>query len=288
MTARKPDASEKRALAVLKLLVERAAQIPPRDARGRLFVRGARGEAVLSLRQEDIDSLLVRGFLRADGDQLVASEEGRAWYRRTANEAVGFLAQHKELERVAIETGSTSHSAVYIDLAESPLAWLRTRRDKSGAPMISDIGFAAGERLRADVTRGQMLPRVTANWDATVAHEARGHGVGAFSDATIAARERVKRALVAVGPELSGILLDVCCFLKGLETVERERHWPSRSAKIVLSLALSRLAAHYGLSAEARGPERSRIAGWRCPDAKPRMTRPDEASVVQRSDDVGR
>lgn len=287
MTARRPDASARRAVVVLKLLVERAGRIDRAGTRGSCCVRGPAGKAILSIREEDVDDLLARGFLQADGGHLVASEEGRAWYRRKANETLGFLAQHKELERIAIETGPTSRSAVYLDLAESPLAWLRTRKDKFGAPLISDIGFTAGERLRADVTRGQMLPRVTANWDATVAKEARGNGVAWFSDTTIAARERVKRALAAVGPELSGILLDVCCFLKGLETVERDRRWPPRTAKIVLSLALSRLAAHYGLSSEARGPERGRLAGWRSPDAKPRMTVADDALAVERRDDLG-
>lgn len=151
--------------------------------------------------------------------------------------------------------------AVLVDEAESPLGWLRRRKAKDGTRFLSDHAFGAGERLRADFTRGNMMPRVTSNWDAAVASGRRQGGQEpAYGDIVLAARERVRAALQSVGPELSGVLMDVCCFLKGLEDVERERGWPARSGKVVLSIALHRLAAHYGMSGEARGRDRARVA----------------------------
>lgn len=146
--------------------------------------------------------------------------------------------------------------------AESPLAWLARRQGKDGRAMVDAAQLQAGERLRADFTRANLTPRVTSRWS-----EVGGGSPETFSDMVLAAKLRVSRALAAVGPELSGVLLDVCCFLKGLETVERERGWPARTAKVVLGLALDRLAAHYGLARAAEGRARAPLRAWHAPPA---------------------
>lgn len=175
-----------------------------------------------------------------------------------------FRSQHLALgqRQIATEQGSAK---VIFDEAESPLVWLARRRGREGRAMIAPHQLQAGERLRADFTRANLMPRTTSNWTSPIASGRRGAGGDRASSSTetmIASRQRVHQALDAVGPELSGLLLDVCCFLKGLEDLERERGWPARSAKVVLQLALDRLARHYGYAAQIRGRRDAPIRTW--------------------------
>jgi len=178
----------------------------------------------------------------------------------------GHRAQHLALAEREIMTAE-GLARVTVDDGESPLAWLARRKGRDGRSLISAEQFVAGERLRADFTRGNLTPRVTSNWGAPTGRAGSGAGAGEMTDVVIAARQRVQRALDGCGPELAGILLDVCCFLRGLEDVERERGWPSRSAKVVLQLALDRLARHYGLAPTAGGS--ARLRSWFAADAAP-------------------
>lgn len=178
------------------------------------------------------------------------------------------------LGRVRIVDPDGIAREVDVDLAESPLAWLRSRRDRNGEPMVDDRQFAAGERFRRDHDVAGLVARTTMNWEAfTGSAERRASGAGGgllITEAAMAARERVARAVAAVGPDLSGVLVAVCCEHRGLADVERDHDWPSRSAKVVLRLALDALARHYGLDAEARGPQGSRSRHWGAEDYRPK------------------
>ncbi|RJF74306.1 DUF6456 domain-containing protein [Rhodopseudomonas palustris] len=171
----------------------------------------------------------------------------------------GFRAQHLSVAECQIMT-EQGLARVTVDERESPLAWLARRKGRDGRSLISAHQFVAGERLRADFTRGNLTPRVTSNWGAPTGRSGSG-GAGEMTDLVVASRQRVQNAVAACGPEFSGILLDVCCFLRGLEDVERERGWPTRSAKVVLQLALERLARHYGL-APTSGAVNPKLRSW--------------------------
>ena len=185
-------------------------------------------------------------------------------------------ARHLDIGRRHI-VGPSGAASVTVDEAESPLAWLARRKGRDGRVLIEPVQLLAGERLRAEFTRAQMMPRITANWSAAVADGARGASPAAFTETAIGARQRVRQALDAVGPEFAGLLIDVCCFLKGLADVERERSWPPRSAKVVLQLGLDRLARHYGLDMQARGRAKAGLRTWLADDAEFVVALSDEA-----------
>ncbi|OYY90497.1 MAG: hypothetical protein B7Y45_07740 [Sphingomonas sp. 28-66-16] len=133
--------------------------------------------------------------------------------------------------------------SVTVNLAESPLAWLSTRG------LIDARQVEAGERLRADYERAALAPRVTMRWDsAPVARGARGPDAGLDpTSAQIAAKRRFDAAIAAAGPGLNDILWRVVCAGEGLPIAEKALGWPARAGKLVLGLALDRLAAHYRL-----------------------------------------
>lgn len=186
---------------------------------------------------------------------------------RTAEPAHGIdarRAEHLTLSSREVMTES-GIARVIVNDSESPLAWLARRKGRDGRTMIGHNQFIAGEKLRADFTRAHLAPRVTSSWSGIARGKNCGGDAGTMTDVVIAARQRVRLALDVCGPELSGVLLDVCCFLRGLEDVERERGWPARSAKVVLQLALDRLARHYGLRDNAR--DSAHIRTWLAEDA---------------------
>jgi hypothetical protein len=222
-----------------------------------------------------LGELVSRGLAGEGEAGPVATPAGLAWLRRhLAGGDDAFAAQHQARAEAVVQHDLLGRQTVTVNQDESPLAWLRRHKGKDGRPMVDAAEFTAGERLRSDYTRGQLMPRVTANWTASVAAGRRDGGAGGMAELTeaaIGARRRVEKALAAVGPEFAGVLVDFCCFLKGLEEIERERSWPARSAKLVIRLALSALARHYGLATAASGRAHGRVLHWGADDYRPSL-----------------
>lgn len=231
-------------------------------------------------REEAVDARLVadligRGLvvLGDDGLLRVSPAGASAVRRRLAGGTDGYAEQHQDRGAITLDDPAFGRRRVTVNHDESPLAWLRRRKDANGEPMIDASEFAAGERLRADYERAHLMPRVTANWTAAVAGKRRSgdNGVADLTDSALAARVRVEAALCALEPEMANLAVDFCCFLKGLEQIESERRWPARSAKVVLRLTLAALARHYGLSARARGPQTATLRHWGAEGYRPEL-----------------
>lgn len=238
---------------------------------------GERSGSNLPIRLDAIDAELMnaahqRGFIEKTSGGWRLSDTGRAWLRRNQAADEPFLRQHRTIVRQRVDVAGVAHT-VSINAAESPLAWLYRRKGRDGAPLISDQQYSAGERLRADFTRARLMPRVTSNWSPVVHRVKRRSsepgGAAALLDSAIAARTRVNKALAAVGPELADILVDVCCFLKGLAEIEAANGWPVRSGKLILQLALTRLARHYGIAETPPAPFAQRLRHWGGLDYRP-------------------
>lgn len=224
----------------------------------RLTVSSPHEDRIYKLRHQTIVWMQQQGLVKVDSDCLVAlTREAANWVLRNTQNVEpmdGFKKQHQKLAQVEIVDPQGLSQCVSAVDPESPLAWLMARKDKSGVPFLSDAHYAAGERLRLDYGRADLSPQMGMNWCANGRQSSSVRsGVCDANDAALDARDRVNKALNAVGPELVGPLLDVCCYLRSLSDVEKSYNWPARSGKLILKLSLQALARHYGLLQEAQG-----------------------------------
>lgn len=142
---------------------------------------------------------------------------------------------------VGRKVGTGTRRSVTVNGAESPLGWLHSRGH------VSERQFEAGERLRLDFERAQLAPRVTMAWDAAPVARGRG-GSAAPSEAPmgqVEAKRRFDEAVAAAGAGLSDILWRVVCAGEGMRDAESALGWPARSGKLVLVMALDRVADYY-------------------------------------------
>lgn len=133
--------------------------------------------------------------------------------------------------------------SVTVNLAESPLGWLLARG------LVDQRQFDAGEKLRADWERANLAPSITMRWDAAP-RSGSARGCGDHLDPTerqAAARQRFDAAMTALGRDLNDIAWRVICSGEAMPMAEKSLGWPVRSGRLVLRMALDRLADFYRL-----------------------------------------
>lgn len=134
-----------------------------------------------------------------------------------------------------------SGRTVTVNLAESPLSWLHARGH------LTDRQMLAGETLRRDYETAALGAIVTMSWENTPrSRQKRGAPSGMNrTERMIAAKALFDDALLALGADLADIAWRVICIGESLPSAEREMSWPARSGKLVLRIALDRLAGFY-------------------------------------------
>lgn len=186
------------------------------------------------------------GWIAAAGDAYELTPDGVVYLKREATSG-GFADQHREMVDIPVMVGQRIETAKK-NLNESPLARWRRPQAQSREALLSEHEFMAGERFRDDYARSSLMSRMTVDW--TVEPSGAGRGCSDFNDApmsAMAAKERVMKALDALGADLGRIATDACIREVDLGSLEREGGWPQRSGKVALKLALGRLAEHYGM-----------------------------------------
>lgn len=148
------------------------------------------------------------------------------------------------LQRQMVETRMSTGRTVSVNTAESPLSWLRARK------LIDARQFEAGERLRADYERASLGPSVTMRWDMSPQAKGRRGAPDGLDPTTaqLSAKRRFDWAVSQTGRGLADILWRIVCAGETLPTAEKALGWPTRSGRVVLTLALDRLADAYGLA----------------------------------------
>ncbi len=132
---------------------------------------------------------------------------------------------------------------VTVNLAESPLAWLHAHGH------LDERQFLAGEKLRGDYEAAHLGPRTTMVWDATPVSRHRRGAPSPVSptERMLAAKRRFDGGIEALGRDLSDIAWRVICAGETVPSAEKTMGWPLRSGKLVLRIALDRLADYYRL-----------------------------------------
>ena len=189
---------------------------------------------------KDPDARIARYFITKQGREelrrLTAEDENRALGFRRADHDKRHASHAWDLRE---DLGGGSRYLV----TESPLVGLSRRKDRDGSRFLSTEQVGAGERLRQDYELSHIRFQDDEDWQETIKVVAAD-----LPPAAQAARARLIAALDDLGPGLSDVLIQCCCMLEGLEKAEKKLGWSSRSGKIVLRIALTRLIRHYSES----------------------------------------
>jgi hypothetical protein len=256
MSTNSENAARERDYAVLFSFLALSPTATPEKGGERILLK--HGEKTMPMRTSQLALLASKGLIAQNGKKIELTETGRNY--------LPLNHERRKFQVSLVESGF-----VVSNKEESPLTVLAARKLPDGTAFLQPSEFEAGERIRTDFTRAMLMPRTSANWQASVSAGRRSgeaNGVEDVTHSAIAARQRLDEALQCLGRDLAGVVADICCYLKGFEQVEMERKWPKRSAKFMLKAALSILALHYNPPAKNNRKSHK----WATSDYRPKIS----------------
>ena len=142
-----------------------------------------------------------------------------------------------------VKNGVRPRRTVTVNLAESPLSWLHAHGH------LDERQFLAGEKLRGDYEAACLGARTTMLWEHMPVARGRRGAPSPLSptEHMLAAKRRFDDGIAALGRDLSDIAWRVICAGESVPAAEKLMGWPLRSGKLVLRIALDRLADYYRL-----------------------------------------
>lgn len=230
--------SEKHFRQLGKKLLQPQTRLVAGEARDFVLMRRGKSDKKLARIERAVCvDWLKADFLEREGDDYVVSAVGRAHLRR--HMGGDFIAQHR-LDASTKDEDGARHLAI------TPLQWLQAR-GRGKAFGLNDMELQAGERLHDDFCRAERSPHQTMDWSRPVYVDgSASNKADDIPQGVLDAQKRMAQALAYIGPGLADMAVEVCCLESGLEATEKKYALPRRSAKLMLKLALMRLAVHYG------------------------------------------
>ncbi len=153
------------------------------------------------------------------------TDVGRSFLRRTladekvdrkaggglSEPATPYLGQHQAMaDKLMMDPATGKPSAIRINLGESPIGWLTRRRGPDGKAFLAPEEVDAAERLRTDFETANIGPQVAQDWRKFLTPTDRYSGSPRGTepgDGPMMARDRVMKALAALGPGLADVAL---------------------------------------------------------------------------------
>ncbi|MEL6688379.1 MAG: DUF6456 domain-containing protein [Pseudomonadota bacterium] len=187
----------------------------------------------------DVEQLIADGvlFVTEKGVDLGTETRRRLTYGHSAREII----ESREFVPSGVQR------PVRRNVRGSVILRLSRRRDKSGAPLLSDAQLTAAHQYARDYHRAGGNGRAgSSSFAAKVDHAQRHDAVESAILSHLDGHERLSKARKAIGPKLTKLLDGVCGANERLEAIERAETWSAGMGLHSLQIALDLLASHYG------------------------------------------